>query len=112
MEIALPIVLTPLDAEGNPYGQPVETRTRDVSADGVLVDAKISPDLPGLRISLPLPDGLPPFECAVRVVRQLGWGSGLRYSGISDDDRARLKAFVAETKHFQLLEEQDQREAI
>ncbi|MGZ4202293.1 MAG: PilZ domain-containing protein [Thermoleophilaceae bacterium] len=97
----------PLNAEGKPYGQPVETRTRDVSADGVLVEAKISPDLPGLHISLPLPDGLPTFECNVRVVRQLGWGSGLRYSGISDETRARLKEFVAETKHLQLLDEQE-----
>lgn len=107
VDIALPIVLTPLNAEGKPYGQPVETRTRDVSADGVLVEAKISPDLPGLHISLPLPDGLPPSECNVRVVRQLGWGSGLRYSGISDETRARLKEFVAETKHLQLLDEQE-----
>lgn len=73
----------------------------------MLVEAKISPDLPGLHISLPLPDGLPPFECNVRVVRQLGWGSGLRYSGISDQTRARLKEFVAETKHLQLLDEQE-----
>jgi hypothetical protein len=78
-----------------------------VSADGVLLEAQISPDLPRLRLSLPLPDGGPPIECDVRLVRQVGWRSALRYSGIADEDRERLKCFVAEQKREQLAAQRE-----
>jgi c-di-GMP-binding flagellar brake protein YcgR len=102
VEVALPVMLTPLGADGTP-GKPVETRSFDVSADGVLVEAQISPSLPQLRLSLELPDGEPPVECDVRLIRQVGWRSALRYSGISEGDRERLKCFVAERKREALM---------
>jgi len=102
VEVALPVMLTPLGADGTP-GNPVETRSFDVSADGVLVEAQISPTLPRLRLSLELPDGDPPVECDVRLIRQVGWRSALRYSGISECDRERLKCFVAERKRDALM---------
>ena len=108
VEVALPVLLTPLDGSGAPAGKQVETRSFDVSADGVLLEAQISPDLPRLRLSLPLPDGGPPIECDVRLVRQVGWRSALRYSGIADEDRERLKCFVAERKR-ELLAQQRER---
>src|SRR5919198_3341119 len=98
VEVALPVLLTPLDAAGAPAGKQVQTRSFDVSADGVLLEAQISPNLPRLRLSLPLPDGDPPIECEVRLVRQGGWRSAPRYYGIADEDRARLKGFVAQRK--------------
>jgi c-di-GMP-binding flagellar brake protein YcgR len=103
VEVALPVLLTPLGADGAPAGKPVETRSFDVSADGVLVEAQISPNLPRLRLSLELQDGDPPVECDVRLIRQVGWRSALRYSGISECDRERLKVFVAERKREALL---------
>jgi c-di-GMP-binding flagellar brake protein YcgR len=99
IEVALPVFLTPLGADGTPAGNAVETRSFDVSADGVLVEAQISPTLPRLRLSLELPDGADrPVECDVRLIRQVGWRSALRYSGISECDRERLKCYVAERK--------------
>jgi hypothetical protein len=41
-------------------------------------------------------------ECDVRLIRQVGWRSALRYSGISEGDRERLKCYVAERKREQL----------
>ena len=47
VEVALPVLLTPLDASGDPAGEPVESQTRDLSADGLLVAAEVSPDARG-----------------------------------------------------------------
>jgi c-di-GMP-binding flagellar brake protein YcgR len=107
VEVALPVLLTPLGQNGEPAGKPVETRSFDVSADGVLVEAQISPTLPRLRLSLELPDGDSPVECDVRLIRQVGWRSALRYSGIADCDRERLKCFVAERKREQLAAQRE-----
>jgi PilZ domain len=76
----------------------VGTRTRDVSADGVLADTVIPPDQERVRVVLSLPDGQPPIECDARVVRRLDSGTGLRYDGISAEDRERLRRFVAARK--------------
>jgi c-di-GMP-binding flagellar brake protein YcgR len=103
VEVALPVQLTPLGADGEPAGSPVATRSFDVSADGVLVEAQISPTLPRLRLSLDLQDGDSPVECDVRLIRQVGWRSALRYSGLADCDRERLKCFVAERKREALM---------
>src|SRR3954447_8656082 len=107
VEVALPVLLTPLNGSGEPAGKQVETRSFDVSADGVLVEAQISPTLPRLRLSLPLPDGGPSIECDVRLIRQVGWRSALRYSGIGDEERERLKCFVAERKREQLAAQRE-----
>ena len=77
VEVALPVLLTPLDASGAPVGEPVESRTRDLSADGLLVVAEVSPDLARLRVALALPDGLPALESEAGLVRQVARGSGL-----------------------------------
>jgi c-di-GMP-binding flagellar brake protein YcgR len=107
VEAALPVMLTPLNGSGEPAGKPVATRSFDVSADGVLLEAQISPTLQRLRLSLLLPDGAPPVECDVRLIRQVGWRSALRYSGISDCDRERLKCFVAERKRDALMAQRE-----
>ena len=98
VEVALPVLLTPLDASGAPAGEPVESQTRDLSADGLLVAAEVSPELARLRIALALPDGLPALESEAGLVRQVARGSGLRFIGIAEEDRARLKRFVEERK--------------
>jgi c-di-GMP-binding flagellar brake protein YcgR len=108
IEVALPVFLTPLGADGTPAGNAVETRSFDVSADGVLVEAQISPTLPRLRLSLELPDGGDqPVECDVCLIRQVGWRSALRYSGISECDRERLKCYVAERKREALTAQRE-----
>src|SRR5438876_522965 len=39
--------------------------------------------------------------------RQVGWRSALRYSGIADEDRERLKCFVAERKRERLAQQRE-----
>jgi c-di-GMP-binding flagellar brake protein YcgR len=107
VEVALPVLLTPLGADGEPAGRAVETRTFDVSADGVLLEAQISPTLPRLRLSMELPDDGPAVECDVRLIRQVGWRSALRYSGIAECDRERLKCFVSERKREALVAQRE-----
>jgi c-di-GMP-binding flagellar brake protein YcgR len=104
VEVAMPVVLTPLDAAGAPAGDPVASETRDLSADGLLVAAEVSPDLARLRVAVSIPDGLPPLESEAGLVRQVGRGSGLRFIGIAAEDRARLKRFVEALKREQLKE--------
>jgi hypothetical protein len=91
--VALTIALTP------PGGSQVDTRTRDVSADGVLVEAPLDAS-PGStwHLVLELPDSGPPIVCDSQFVRHVGGGTALRFAGISTADRERLKQFVAARK--------------
>jgi c-di-GMP-binding flagellar brake protein YcgR len=102
VEASLPAVLRPLDARGSPLSAHVQVRTHDVSADGLLVEAQISPNVARLRLWMCLPDDSYPIECDVAVVRQIGFCSALRYLDMTEADRERLRDFVARAKRAQL----------
>jgi hypothetical protein len=73
----------------------------------VLADVLLPEEPDTVRIRLSLPDGQPPIECDARVVRRVDGGTGLRYDGISSEDRERLKEFVAERKRELLARVRD-----
>lgn len=102
VDVALPLKLTPAGG-----GAAVETRTRDVSADGVLAEELLPASASSWRLRLELPDGAA-IECDAVIVRHVGGGTAMRYASISDQDRDRLKAFVAERKRA-ILDELRQR---
>jgi hypothetical protein len=62
VEVVLPLTLMSLRDEGGSLvaGDPIETRTRDLSADGVLVEELLPPAEQRWRATLPLPDRGPP----------------------------------------------------
>jgi len=93
VDVALPITLTP----GSGAGAAVETRTRDLSADGLLVEELLPPAEQSWRVRLELPEG-PPLECEAALVRHVGGGTAMRYAEISQADRQRLRDFVAARK--------------
>lgn len=99
VEVALPITLTP----GGGSGAAIETRTRDLSADGLLVEELLPPAEQSWRVTLDLPDA-PPLACQASLVRHVGGGTAMRYSEISQADRQRLRDFVAARKR-ELLKE-------
>lgn len=91
--VALAIALTP------PGGSQLDTRTRDVSADGVLVEAPLEGSAGSTwHAVLDLPDNGPPIVCDSQFVRHVGGGTALRFAGIATSDRERLKQFVAARK--------------
>ena len=92
--VALPLALT------TPGGATVETQTRDLSADGLLVEQLLPTEEPSLQMVLRLPDRGPPISCEVRIVRHVGGGTALRFATISAEDRGRLKQFVATRKRL------------
>jgi hypothetical protein len=92
VDVALPLVLTP------PSGQPIVTRTRDVSADGLLAEELLSPSEEKWRIRLEVPDNGEPIECEASIVRHVAGGTAMRYASIAPADRERLKQFVAARK--------------
>jgi PilZ domain len=91
VEVALPLTVT------RAGGESIETRTRDLSADGLLADVRLPSSDEEWRVRLELPDG-GPLICEARVVRHVGGGTGMRYSAIAPEDRERLKRFVAQRK--------------
>jgi PilZ domain-containing protein len=93
VDVALPITLTPSSGSGSA----VQTRTRDLSADGLLVEELLPPAEQSWRIRLELPDG-PPLECGATLVRHVGGGTAMRFAEIADTDRQRLRDFVAARK--------------
>ncbi|HET8672702.1 MAG TPA: PilZ domain-containing protein [Thermoleophilaceae bacterium] len=93
VDVALPITLTPSGGSG----ATVETRTRDLSADGMLVEELLPAAEQSWRVKLELPDG-PPLEGEASLVRHVGGGTAMRYSEISQADRQRLRDFVAARK--------------
>lgn len=99
VEVALPITLTP----GGGSAAAIETRTRDLSADGLLVEELLPPAEQTWRVTLDLPEG-PPLACEASLVRHVGGGTAMRYSEISQADRQRLRDFVAARKR-ELLKE-------
>ena len=99
VEVALSVTLTPLRADdGTGTAKPVETLTRDLSADGILADELLPDAEPRWRIRLEMPDGGPPLVCEGQIVRNVGGRTAMRYSSIATGDRERLKQFVAAKK--------------
>ena len=90
--VALPITLTPS------AGAAVETHTRDISADGMLVEVLLPLTEPGVHIVLAVPDNRAPISCDARILRHVGGGTALRFASITAEDRERLKQFVATRK--------------
>jgi PilZ domain len=104
VDVPLPLELIPLSDDGRAArGDTVTTRTRDVSADGLLADVLLPDDQEHVRLALSMPDG-PPINCDARVVRRVGGGTGLRFQRISPDDRERLRRFVAAHKRAVLAQ--------
>lgn len=111
VEVTVPLKVAPLHEDGGSTvaGDPVETRTRDLSADGVLAEELLPPAEQRWRVQLEVPDNGPPIVCEARTVRNVGGGTALRYTAIRPEDRQRLKQFVAARKRAILanLRQQD-----
>jgi PilZ domain len=97
VDVALPVKLTPA-GEGTAPSDPIESQTRDLSADGILLDELLPPAHSEWRIELSLPEEGAPLTSDARVVRQVAGGTAMRFSNIAADDRDRLKRFVAQRK--------------
>jgi len=98
VDVALPLTITPLSADGQPAAQAMVTRTRDLSADGLLAEELLPPAEQRWRLELEIPDRGPRISCEAEVVRHVGGGTGMRYTSITAEDRERLKQFVAAYK--------------
>jgi hypothetical protein len=98
VQVALPLKVSPLSADGAPAGDTIETRTRDLSADGLLAEELLPPAQERWRLELEVPDNGPAIVCEARVVRHVGGGTGMRYTALSAEDRQRLKQYVAARK--------------
>jgi hypothetical protein len=104
VEVVLPLTLMPLHEDGGTVvaGEPIETRTRDLSADGVLVEQLLPPAEQRWRATLPVPDNGPPVIFEAQIVRNVGGGTAMRYTAMRAEDKQRLKQFVA-TRKRQIL---------
>lgn len=98
VDVALPVTITPLDDGGQPSGEPIVTRTRDISADGLLAEELLPAAETRWRLEVDVPDRGRPVICEARVIRHVGGGTGMRYTTINAEDRGRLKQFVAAYK--------------
>ena len=92
VDVALPV--RAFDAGGDS----VQTVTRDVSADGLQIDAIVPESPEPVRIELSLPDGQPGIACWATVVRNVAGGTAMRFANLGDADRERLRKFVRERK--------------
>jgi PilZ domain-containing protein len=93
--VALPLTVTALPAAAG--ADPIETRTRDVSADGLLAEEQL-PEGDRWQVVVQVPDDGPPISAEALFVRHVGGGTALRFAAISAEDRERLKEFVAARK--------------
>ena len=98
VEVALPLKVSPLGADGLPAGDTIDTRTRDLSADGLLVEELLPPAQERWRLELEVPDNDVAITCEARIVRHVGGGTGMRYTVLSAEDRQRLRQYVAARK--------------
>ena len=96
--VTLPVAIVPLLGDEGAEGRRVETRTCDVSADGLLVEELLPTSEPRLRIVLQVPDNGPPISCYAHIVRRVRGGTALRFASIAAEDRQRLQQFVAARK--------------
>jgi hypothetical protein len=98
VDVALPIKLRPLNADGSAAGDAIDTRTRDMSADGLLVEELLPMEQARWRLQVELPDDGPALVCEASIVRHVGGGTGMRYADLTAEDRQRLRNFVAARK--------------
>jgi hypothetical protein len=98
VDVALPLRVTPLGADGAPDGEAIDTVTRDLSADGLLAEQLLPPAQALWRVELEVPDNGPTVVCEAKIIRHVGGGTGMRYTAISAADRQRLRQFVAARK--------------
>jgi len=98
VDVALPLRVVALDDDSATAGEPIDTRTRDLSADGLLVEELLPAAHPRWLLSLELPDSGPVVVCEAKTVRHVGGGTGMRYTRISAEDRQRLRQYVAARK--------------
>ena len=97
VEVALPLRAVPLGAEGA-AGDAIETRTRDVSADGLLIEELLPMAQERWLLAIQVPDDGPAIVCEAKIVRHVGGGTGMRYTTMSAEDRERLRQYVAARK--------------
>jgi hypothetical protein len=75
LSVAVPGTLHPLGADGEPTGEPLEIRTKDVSARGALISGAAAVAVgTEMRLSLELLRGHDPLTFHSRIVRQVGGG--------------------------------------
>ena len=100
VEVALPLKLVPLaEEDGNTAsGDAIDTRTRDLSADGLLAEQQLPPSEHRWQLTIEVPDNGPPVICEARTVRNVGGGTAMRYTAMRAEDRQRLKQFVSARK--------------
>ena len=98
VDVTLPLRVRPLNADGSAAGDTIETRTRDLSADGLQVDELLPQASARWRLELELPDNGQPIVCEAKIVRHLAGGTGMRYTDLSAEDRERLRQFVSARK--------------
>lgn len=98
VEVALPLRAVPLGAEGAAAGEAIETRTRDVSADGLLIEELLPMAQERWLLAIQVPDDGPAIVCEAKIVRHVGGGTGMRYTTMSAEDRERLRQYVAARK--------------
>ena len=98
VEVVLRVTLTPLEDGGGGTGEPLETQTRDISAAGLLVEELLPESQPRWRLELELPDDGPAIVCEATFVRHVNGGTGMRYAGLGEADRERIKQFVSDRK--------------
>jgi PilZ domain-containing protein len=97
LAVPLPVVLTPLGADGLEAGPPEAARTRDISAGGVLVDR---PGLEGaMRVELELPGGGGAVSADGLVIRTGQAGSAIRFESIDPEQQRMLDHFVVGVRH-------------
>jgi hypothetical protein len=97
VEVALPLRAVPLGAEGA-AGEAIETRTRDLSADGLLIEELLPMAQERWLLAIQVPDDGPAIVCEAKIVRHVGGGTGMRYATMSAEDRERLRKYVAARK--------------
>ena len=102
VEVALPLRAVPLGAEGA-AGEAIETRTRDVSADGLLIEELLPMAQERWLLAIQVPDDGPAIVCEAKIVRHVGGGTGMRYTTMSAEDRERLRQYVAARKRAILV---------
>jgi hypothetical protein len=109
VEVTLPMRLVPLASSGDASaaGEAIQTRTRDLSADGVLAEDLLPASQQHWRVELDVPDNGSAIVCEARTVRNVGGGTALRYTAISGENRQRLQQFVAARKRAILAELRD-----
>lgn len=92
-------VEVPLEAAYSSNCPPISARIQDLSDTGLFIDTSHPLTLGTvIDLSFVIPDSNEPIRAKARVVWSAPMmGSGVEFTEISEDDRVRVKFFVAET---------------